>query len=437
MGMEKLESITATNINQETPQNRPYFEQTNNSKEFLAAKRFTEKYIDTGIFTELTDSPENIEAMSIYIQKLGNRLIPGVVVNEVISELRAAGVITPVVVEKNKKEKPVEFLETEYVSLQKPKQLEIDEQQQQIIETNLLYEELEKANIFKNQEELESIYKLTEELQKNHLENNEHYYEFANLVKGGTEEIRGDLESLAVLEQGFETAIGDPTAKERQEYAKKIATITERAFAHAITTHEWFGKNVSVEPVSKFDDVKRGVDDMLEIRKEDEESGFLALAIDVTFRGLESEQFKQKFFKLLQSVADGHKTKVKYFKNHTGVPMKEFAVPKMVLYFNTNDVKEMVEVLKHPDRAAKSSQKDNVLNQILDSCEILAGFAEEYQNSVFRRYVATINSFKELAWENNDVKRIIDSRGDSKVKTHLKALVVEFKLNQEIKANAA
>ncbi len=423
--------------------NRSYFEGTPSSKEFIAAKKFIENYVDSGKLTvDLTDTPENIEAIRAHIEKLGNRLMPGISTDGVISELKEAGVLTTVVIEKVKKEKEVDFLETEYISLEKPRQLEVDEQQQQIIEANLLYEELEKANIFKNPEELDMLYSKTTESQGNVFENEQYYYEFskAGLIKGGDEEVAKDLADLNQRKQDFANKeVADIKTKNKLERAKKVATLTEQAVVEGVTKLLWFGENVTMQRASEFDDIKRGVDDILEIKKEDEDSTFMGLGIDVTFRGLYSEQFKEKFFKLLQSIKDGHKTKVKYAKNHKGELMKEFAIPKMVLYFSVEDVKDMIDILKYTDdpnrgeKLEKNLQGLEVMGQIIDSCRLLAEFAEESQNNIFRKYVAVLNSLKELAWENKTIGMMLEASPDHDVWVHLKKLIEEFNL---IKNNA-
>lgn len=419
--------------------NRAYFESTASSKEFIAAKNFTEKFVDTGKFDQDL-SEANIDSIRAEIDRLGKRLMPGADTEGILAELKSAGVITPVVVEKVKKEKPVEFIQTEYVSIDKPKQIEVDERQQQILEANLLHEEIEKANVFKSPEELDILYNQTQEPEKNTLEGEQYYYEFskAGLIKGGDAEVAHDIEALNQRKRDFANKEeGDAKTKDKLERAKKIATLTERALAEGVTKFNWYGENVTIQPASEFDDVKRGIDDILEIRKEGEESSFMGLGIDVTFRGLNSPQFKDKFFRLLQSIHDGKKTQVKYFKNYNNELLKEFAIPKMVLYFNVNDVKDMVGILKNSDNAEMQQeledhkQKFNVMRQIIHSCKILASFAEESQNNIFRKYVAVVNSLKEQAWENPDIKLMMDSSPDDVVSKHFEELIEEFKLTKQ------
>ncbi len=419
-----------------------YFSGVASSKDFLAAKKFKEKYIDTGkLELSLSDTPTDTEVLKEYIQGLGVRFMPNISPDGIIEELRKAGIIIPPPpVEKVKIEKPIEAIKTEYINLEKPKSAEVDEQTLKLLEANLLFEEVHKAKIFKNGEELNVVYEKSLTLEKERpIETPEYYYGFASLVKGGEEEIKNELESLDKRKKDFQdNEPSDLALKNKLDQAKKIATITERGLAYGVSELGWYGDNISIEPASEFDDVKRGVDDVLEIKKDGDESSFMGLGIDVTFRGLYSEQFQNKFFNLLKSIRNGHQTKVKFFKNHKGEMMKEFAVPKMVLFFSVNDVKDIVEMVKSADNSDNkndfnnSPQKFNVMNQIINSCKHLAAFAEESHNNVFRKYVAVENSIKELSWQNPEIKQMLDIKQHDQTSRHLRELITQFK-NEEQK----
>jgi len=421
---------------------RPYFEGTSSSKEFIAAKKFTENYIDSGkLSLELSDIPEHIEAIRKEIQNLGNRLMPNISIDGVIDELKKGGVIIPYVPEKIKKEKTIDFLPTTYIALQKPKQVEIDEERQYILEANLLLEDVEKKNIFKNEKELDDLYQKAIESDQGALENEEYYYAFseAGLIKNGDDEVKKDLTHLAQLREKFNANEVEPSEGLRKMVdAKKIATITERSFAIAISEFHWLGENVTATPAPEFSDVMYGIDDVLEIKKEGEESTSIGLGIDVTFRGLESEQFKQKFFKLLQFIRNGHRTKLKYFTNSNNERMREFSIPKIVLYFNVDDVKDFADILRYrniPEMRKKiedDPQKFNVMRQIVSACRKLAVFAEESQNSIFRRYIAVINAFKELSWENSEIQQILESEQHDETSKRMDVLIEEFKLQESV-----
>jgi len=364
-------------------------------------------------------------------------IIPGVTVEDILSELKKNGMLAAIQPKLIQEEPKIEHVETRYQKLEGVKEVN-DPELLRKLEENEFMRELERR-VFKTGE-LDVIYEKAIALEKDHTgETEEYYFEFAQagLLKGGIEEAKTDLKALAERQAEFEaknkTTDGKPSTIER---AKKIATIIERGIGYSVSELGWYGKNVSIEPTSQFDDVKRSVDEVLEIKKQDEESSFMGLGIDVTYRGLLSEKYKDKFFKLLTSIRDGHKTKIKYFKNHAGEKMREFSVPKIILFFNIDDVASiarLIQNLNDPKVRAEfenSPQKFAVLNQIVIECEQLSLFAEEHKNDIFKKYTEVLSSIKELAWENEDVKKILDARHEDEVSKHMQYLIKEFKDTQ-------
>ncbi len=400
------------------------------SREGLVANKFAKK-IELGKFDKsLLKSDEDIEQALIQSKVL----IEGSSIPEVIAILRTSGILEneELVIEDKKPEKK----EPEFIPIEK-KRLSVvhDEKLEENLKTFFEHLEHEKENILNDETELTAIYEKTQITQKKESkENNAYYYEFAEkgLIKGGVEEVDADLASLALRKAEFAEKTQQSETSHDLEKMKKVATITERALVHGVSNLDWFGKDISVEPVSEFDDVKRGVDDMLEIRKEDDESSFMGLGIDVTFRGLYSEQYKKKFFTLLHSIRSGYKTKVKYFKNHKGELMKEFAVPKMILYFDVADVKNLVRMMKHVDdesmkeKFQNSPQKFSVMNQIIVQCQKLSAFAADSENSIFRKYTEVVDSIKELGWKNEDIKNMLAVQHDDNASRQIDSLIKEF-----------
>ena len=417
------------------------------SKEQLVAGKFVENFINKGKVADLVllDTGENIEKIKEAISKYKGRLMSGdFSVDEVVAELKKSGIIKPSpILEKKKEEvKEVEIYKTEQIKVKGLTQVEIDENQIKILEANLLSDEVDKAKIFRNDEELVSIHEKALTLEKKRpLETLEYYHEFAKagLIKSSGSKspedvVKEDMRLLEERKQDFKSKEPlDLKEKKKLMKAKQIATITECVLAYGVSESSWYGEKISIEPASEFDDIKRGVDEVMEIVKDGDESSFIGLGIDVTYRGLKSEQFKKKLFMLLQSIRDGHKTKVKYFKNHKGEMVKEFAVPKIILYFDLHDVKELVEVTKNIDDPKvkegfkNSPQKYNVMNQIINSCNKLSAFAEESKNDIFRGYIDIVNSIKELSWENEEIKNMINVRHDDEISKHIDILIKEFK----------
>lgn len=400
------------------------------SKEHLVADKFNQWIIKKGEDINHEKIINKIEEF-LYMPK-NQSLSKGIKSEDVVAELKKMGVLSEI-----KTSTKTELFKTESEKLPGLKEVQ-DENLKKLLEENKFFEELEK-NIFKNDKGLDDVLEKSLSLGRENFNedtsNIEYYNQFVDLVKGGKKEIEFDFKELTEIEKIFEKekdAWGDKDLN-KKEKSKKVATIVERAVAYGISSLGWYGDGISMEPTSRFDDVKRRTDGVLEVTKNEDESNFMGLGVDVTYRGLLSESYRDKFFGLLQSIQDGYKTKIKYFKNHEGKRMKEFDVPKIILFFNVDDVKDLVHMIKNIDdpkikeEFKNSPQKFTVMNQMMIQCEMLSDFAEESRNNIFKKYVEVVSSIKELAWDNPDIKKILDERHEDEVSKHMKYLINEFK----------
>lgn len=354
-------------------------------------------------------------------------------VDEVIIELKKLGFLVEVIPEKVKAPKVYEE-----VSLKKTNDTEFklvdDPEVLKKLEENKFFHELEK-NIFKNDAELNSIYERSLSLGKeNSLETPEYYYEFADagLIKGGRAEVEKDLKSLETRLLQFKEAETDKW--ELIEKSKKIATISERAIAYGVSELGWCGDGVSIDATSQFDDVKRRVDEVMQIKLEGKETRSLGLGIDVTYRGLLSESYKVKIMLLLESINNGYSTQIKYFKNHQGELMEEFSVPKIVLYVNFEEVKDLIRMINNSDNSEvmdefrKSPQRFSVINQVIVMCEELGAFAKDCGNyRVSDGYYAAAVSMLGIISNNPEIKEALKRKENDEISTHIKYLIQQFK----------
>lgn len=410
-----------------------YFQGTMDSREKLAANKFFEKYIETNqIDIDYTETPEN---MDIFRHFLNSDRVTRKDPEAIIAIFKEAGLITQPIIEKVNKEKTIEHIhirtEDTTLNIIEVEDTKLDRDQ---IQENLNFSELREVNIAGNKQRVE---KLFDKINNQETERLDYYMQFAEITKGGTETIEADFNSLIERKRYLKELEGglDAQARERIEHAKKIATITEKGIDYAISNLDWYGSRVNMKQTSEFSDVKRSVDNLLEIKKDDEEKDFVGIATDVTFRRIEDEEFTGKYFKLLDNIKDGYKTKVKYEKDSDGNIMKEFAVPKVLLHFEYKDLgmftdilekstSESTEVLK--EQYKDSPQKIKYLQQIVHQCKILSSFAKKHENSIFRRYDAIINSITELSWENPDIKLALETSQDNQVSQKLIQLTQEF-----------
>ncbi|MEI6316492.1 MAG: hypothetical protein WCO65_02065 [bacterium] len=407
-----------------------------NSKEALVFKKLQDKLITENRPLKMLEDEARV---------LINRIkIPGTNIDTIIASMKKSGHILPPppVVTNIKAPVLAGFKENkdEVVTIQAKKVLE-DEQkrkalrQQKLLEEENSVTELEK-DVFKSPRELDLLY--VQSLALNNLssqEKPEYYYQFDNIVVGGRAQVEKDIKDLADREEDFKQKKSnlDPKYAANLEKNAKVATIVEQGLAYAVSDLGWYGENVKISPASRFDDVKRGIDDVLEISRKSETDRYLGLGIDVTYNGLFSEKYRDKFERLLESIRLGQKNKIKYFKNKKGEPMKEFAIPKIILHFDGSDVKEIAYFVKHSaDSAVKenftnSNMKISVLNQIMAQCEILADFANGCGNSIALEYKGVVDSINEFATKNKEIEKILENKENDETVKRLQYFVSKFK----------
>jgi hypothetical protein len=422
----------------------------NLTKEQVIANKFITGF-NNGKYPDLVLTIENISKIKAQFEKSWGKLAPvgysfdEKTINLIIDLLKKQDIIKPSPKpEKIVEKKEEEIYKTDFeknVEVMGVTQSEITEEQLRVIEANLLYEEIHSRKIFKDSEELDKIYERTSNLTKSkEPETIEYYNEF---VRQGLVEPEGQYSAEEVVERDFNSikeknsifakdAPRDPALYKKYVEAKKIATVVERCLSYCCTDGGWYGEKLRIVLASLFDDIRRGVDEVLLIEKDNDSHDVLGLGVDATFRGIKSELFKKKFFTLLQSIRNGYKTKIKYFKDHNGKMSKEFSVPKIILYFDINDVKELFDIIKdidnnEEDKIKNSYLKSKIINQVINSCTMLADFSKESQNNIFRDYQNINNSIIELSWENKELRDFIDTDQYDENSKKLQKLVEEFK----------
>jgi hypothetical protein len=274
-----------------------------------------------------------------------------------------------------------------------------------------------------------------------------YYNKFADsgMIEGGRDEVKKDFQDLENKNTFIQERRKKLTKEDasQEEWNKKIATILECSFAYGISNLKWFGKNVCYKKTCEFDDKFRGTDGVLYRIKENNENYFNGIGIDITSCNYLGEDFKVKFFRVLQSIHDGGETEIKYFTNHKGRMMKEFSVPEVILPFERKDVKDLINMVKNANKQGSKEKFENsplrftVIKRIKAQCDLLIDFAKKYgENKIMRKYIEAFLSFKDTLQENPEMKKILDEGYEDNVSNHMKYLIKEFeeleKVNQKV-----
>ncbi len=122
----------------------------------------------------------------------------------------------------------------------------------------------------------------------------------------GESAIEEDLEYVREKERTFAR---EETVEEHG--AKRVGTIFEGLIHEQSEQNDWLGPDAHTIKTALFDDIKHGVDIIVEFQKRAGEASHLALAVDVTF----SRHAESKLKRLVGRLERGALTEVKYFSS--------------------------------------------------------------------------------------------------------------------------
>ena len=284
-----------------------FFSRTSMTHENRFAKKIIERHIKKNkVDIEFINTSENIEILRGYIssQKMFKDYTEGI-----IEELLKSGLFKE---QETVKERKVDEKRKEVIITNRPEQINLNEvdlsqEEKNKIESNIGIPGRKNENLLNNKEKLQSVY---EQIEYDKTASWSHYQEFVDAGIIDIETAKRDFDDIQEKKKQHKK-----NSDERVIRSKKIATIVERGAELAISDLQWLGNMIKLKKAAEFNDIKRGIDNYLIIKKEDEGSDFIGLATDVTFRRIEEVDFDDKFFGILKSIIRGYKTKVKYEKD--------------------------------------------------------------------------------------------------------------------------
>jgi len=136
--------------------------------------------------------------------------------------------------------------------------------------------------------------------------------------------VKKDLRYVKEMEEKFKIL----NTPERNESAK-MAKIFEAIVHEQIEINNWLGENAFTKKAARFDDIKNGIDEIVEFKPEDiSKTSHLALAIDVTFR----KDLTEKMEKIKDDITVGKLSTIKYFKSDSlNIRGEKVNVPKVII----------------------------------------------------------------------------------------------------------
>ncbi len=151
----------------------------------------------------------------------------------------------------------------------------------------------------------------------------------------GRQVVDRDIAEVARLEKIFEH---EATPESRE--LKRIATIFEAIIHEHVELSDWLGPEAYTLKASKYDDIKNGIDSIVEFPMAQKETSHLALAIDVTF----NPQVEKKLRRIKDEIKSGKLAEIKYFDHDDPDKYKIDDVPRVVVGADRKAVGELIEV---------------------------------------------------------------------------------------------
>ena len=145
-----------------------------------------------------------------------------------------------------------------------------------------------------------------------------------------------DLAYVTRMEEVF-ARDASPETQETQ----KVATIFEAIFHDHAELSEWLGPDAMTIKTSRYDDIKNGIDTVVETRHDDRTASHLGIAIDVAL----GPDLDKKFQRIRNEIEQGELGQVKYFESeHMHIRGEFRRIPRVVIGASGKVVHELAEL---------------------------------------------------------------------------------------------
>lgn len=211
------------------------------------------------------------------------------------------------------------------------------------------------------------------------------------------EEIEHDLKYVKEKEELFK--IKDKKTPE-QERNRKLATIFEAIIHEHGYASEWFGPEADTIKPSRYDDIKNGVDTIVELQEGNKSATHLAMGIDVTF----SHDAETKLHRIKQEINDGHLAEVKYFESeYMEVKDKLVNIPRVVIGADEKTIIELMNMWLEGGKKLKDLGNHPIQYQILELVADQLKTFEAYAKSLGKTEL--VQTYQKASKSIRDIRR--------------------------------
>lgn len=217
----------------------------------------------------------------------------------------------------------------------------------------------------------------------------------------GLEEISADSAYVERIKSRFQHSPEKANSRE-------LALIFEAILTDNIESSDWMGPDAVTVKTLEFDDIKHGIDMVVEIEKEDEE-GALHLGVDVTL----GRQVPTKLRSIKDEIESGKLGTVKYFESGVSEEKKKLEkIPKVLVAADPYTVDDLMKLWMSNDKKALAEHpfQDQILLMVHMQLVAFRDYAEKIgKKEVIKKYEEWIALMEEIIGE----KRGLSSEQDS------------------------
>jgi hypothetical protein len=233
----------------------------------------------------------------------------------------------------------------------------------------------------------------------------------------GTSVIQSDKARL-VREKASHGQVEDqqPEVKMAMKRAKVLEAILH-------SSPLWFGPDAKMIRPSEFDDVVGGVDEVVEIKNQQNgQFHFLGLAIDATLQ--HELGIGHKFLRIKKEIEDGTGASLKYFRSESAGVKSGEKVPHVVIGVDKNTLDELADIWLDNRRRQElvlHPAQIQILREIQAQCVVFSKYAEKVrQTEIGQKYKEAGEIIEKILVDKGNQSRM--SASDSV----LRALAVEL-----------
>ncbi|HXF44009.1 MAG TPA: hypothetical protein VNK70_00885 [Candidatus Paceibacterota bacterium] len=187
------------------------------------------------------------------------------------------------------------------------------------------------------------------------------------------------------------------------EKPSKTATILEAIIHEQAELSDWLGPDAKTVKTAHYDDVKNGVDEIVEFATEPGKISRLALGIDVTFNPI----IDKKLGKIISRIRNGELAKVKYFQS-SSLRGELRQIPEVVVGADQKAIENIIPVWLGHDRTnlAKHPMQILILEEMRLELEVFAEVADDAgQTAIAEAYRNDLAIVNDLLAQKEELRK--------------------------------